>query len=104
MTKERVSDFRWVFTNGFGLQITDNEVMLTFGMVQDPAKPNESVLEQVGCVMSPRSAKLLARILTDSISNWEKTSNFEIKLGDDKIKEIEAVITSGTNKTKDAAT
>jgi hypothetical protein len=72
--------------------------MVGLGLVEDVAKPAESVVEQVGVILTPRSAKLLAHILTATISNWEKANGREFPLDQKKLDEIADLIAKGTSR------
>ena len=66
----RSPDFRYIFTNGFQLQMTSNEVTLRLCIAEDAADSENSLLEMVGAVMTPTAAKLLASLLTETLANF----------------------------------
>lgn len=67
----RSKDFRYEFANAFSLQVSENEVLVRFSISENPANVEDST-EIVGVVMTPRSAKILQIILSDSLDALEK--------------------------------
>lgn len=64
-------DFRIVYTNSFAVRFGDNDVLLKFIIDTDTADPTAPNIEEVGVIMTPRSAKLLAYALTQTIEAYE---------------------------------
>ena len=79
----RSLDFRYIFANGVGLGLNDNEIRLMFSFCEDLNKPEESI-EQVGIILTPRTAKLVARMLSDSIEHFEGISGVKIPFDEEK--------------------
>ena len=65
--------------------------MLKFGIREDPTK--EHLLEQIGVVMTPTTAKLLSYLLARTISAIESSGEI-IPLEEEKIKAIEEAMSS----------
>lgn len=76
----RSSDFRWVYANGFHMQVNENEMLIGLGVTEDISNPATSISEQVGVVMTLRSAKLLGKTICDAIANYETAQGIEIPL------------------------
>jgi hypothetical protein len=67
----QAKDFRIVFANAFTVRFGDNDALLKFAMDFDSSDLDAPLVEEVGVVMTPRSVKLLAHALTESISAFE---------------------------------
>ncbi|MEO8927247.1 MAG: hypothetical protein ABI306_08795 [Caulobacteraceae bacterium] len=89
------SDFKYIFTNGFGLSFSGNEVIIKFGIVEDPSKPTESLLEQVGVVMTLPTVKTITYLLTKTMENFELANNMTVPLDAAKIAEIDQQVNAG---------
>lgn len=96
--KRRSENFRWVFTNALGIQLSENEALITVGFAQDVTKPVESNVEEVGIIMTPRTAKLLMHVLQNAIGSWEKAHNTQIPIAPEKLAEIEKAMQTSASK------
>src|SRR5437868_3079939 len=76
-----------VYSNVTGLKFGDNDAQIIFGLDQDIAKPGTDVLEQVTVVMTPRSLKILAHLLSIVIENFESNVG-PIPVSAEKLKTI----------------
>ena len=94
----RSPDFRHVYSNAFGLQLTTNEMMINFGISEDASRPDESVLEQIGIVLNLSSAKLLSSLIDTVIRRFEADSGNQIPLDAER---LEAIANTMTSKTRD---
>jgi Protein of unknown function (DUF3467) len=64
-------DFRIIFANLFTIRFGDNDVLVKFAMEEDASDLDAPNIEEVGVVMTPRSAKLFAHALTEAINAFE---------------------------------
>jgi hypothetical protein len=71
----RANDFRYVYANSFGLRLAGTEVVIQFGIIEDPSKPQDSQQEQVAIVTSLVGAKTLGAILNEAIRSYEAETN-----------------------------
>lgn len=88
----RAKDFRYIYSNGIKLQFSQNEVMLFFGIKEDPTSQEDSLFEQVSVVMSPASAKLLAVTLTRTIEHFESSTHVQIPVDQAKLEYLERIL------------
>src|SRR4051812_9713095 len=88
----RSPEYRTLFTNIFGMVFGDNDVQIVFGLNPDPGRP-QIVEEQSRIIMTPRSAKLLAHTLSETIKKFEK-ENGEIVVPGDKLEALTDAITA----------
>ena len=88
----RTPDFRYLFANSFGLQMNNNEVTVRFGYSEDVTRPEESILEQVGIIFTPASAKLLGITLTSIMESFERDTGTTIAVDDAKLAELKAAM------------
>lgn len=72
----RSPDFRYLFANTLGFTWSDNDCKLLFGI--DEGNGIENALEQVGIILTHRTAKLLAGHLSTIIEGYEKHAGIEI--------------------------
>lgn len=82
----RSSEFRYIFANAAGLGINDNELRLMFSFCEDLTVP-EGAIEQVGIILTPPTAKLVARMLVESIDHYERISGKTIPFDEEKFNE-----------------
>ena len=85
----RTPDFKFVYSNGVGLQMSEDELVLTFGFSEDLAKAMESARLSVGVIMSLKGAKLLQLALNKALGDWE-AANREIILPEALLETLEA--------------
>jgi hypothetical protein len=97
MPNTRAPDFRFIFANTFAIQFTANESQIKFGVAEDAAKPDDSVIEQVGIVLTPAGVKLLARLLSTTVDNFERDAGVSIPVPTSD--EINAIVRQGTQVT-----
>jgi len=70
MSIERSHDFRFIYANGFGLKLSDNDIGLL--LTNEQFVGTESIISYEGYViMTPRALKILATILGDAVINLE---------------------------------
>ena len=86
----RSPDFRFIFANVLGFQFSDNDLRLLFAI--DEGEGVETALEQVGVVMTHKTAKLLGRTLIEIITNYEAKTGSIIPLDPDKLKGIQDML------------
>ena len=90
--RERSKDFRFIFANAFNVKFSDNDVALTlanqhvFGGEKDTTYVDEAVL-----MMTPKTAKLLARILNNIVSELESQIG-PIALAPETDRELERIV------------
>ena len=94
----RTPDFRYVYSNAFGIQLTSNEMMINFGISEDVSRADESVLEQTGIVLNLSSAKLLSSLIDTVVRRFEADSGIQIPLDAER---LEAIANSMTSKIGD---
>ena len=71
MSTERSRDFRFIYANGFGLKVSDNDIGLL--LTNEQFVGSEPIISYEGYViMTPRALKILATILGDAVLNLEK--------------------------------
>jgi len=89
MPIERSRDFRFIYANGFGLKLSDNDIGLLLSNEQYVG--TEPVTSYEGYViMTPRALKILATILGDAVLNLEKQIG-EIAVPPETLAAIKAV-------------
>lgn len=66
----RSKDFRYEYANAFAIQVGDNDVIIRFGINEVPGKSAEFV-DQIGIILTPRSAKVLIHALGNAIEALE---------------------------------
>jgi len=76
--------------------VGDNDVTLSFGFVEDPANP-ESLEEEVGVVMTPRTLKILAHNLKIVLDLVERQSG-EISVPKEKMGTADDLFAAGNLK------
>ena len=101
---ERSKDFRYVYANGMKMQFGPIDVILTFGIKEDLASSEEAIFEEVGIVLTPVTAKLLAMSLTRTIEHVEKTSNIEIPIDPAKSAYVDNILRAADAQTSDPST
>lgn len=84
----RSKDFRYIFANGIGVRFNDNDVTLIFG-VKEGDSDEEAVLEEVGVILTPKTAKLLAETLSQVIQNFEQTTGVTLPTNEAFLKSLE---------------
>lgn len=78
----RAPDFRYIFANTLGFAWSDNDCKLIFGI--EEGEGPENALEQVGIVLTHKTAKLLANHMLTIISGYEAHTGQEIPYDTEK--------------------
>lgn len=71
---QKSKDFRYIYANGIVTQFGGNDVTLIFGIKENQSALDNSMNEEVGVIMTPTTAKMLAISLTKLIEGFEKQS------------------------------
>jgi len=74
LNNARSKDFRYVYTNGITAQFGGHDFTLVFGIKEWQTSNDGKLFEEVGVVMTPTTAKMLAITLTKAVENFEKSS------------------------------
>ncbi len=99
--RNKDKDFRYLFSNAFGFQLTGNELIVTFGINEDVSRPDESVLEQSAIVLTLPSAKLFAALLNNLLAKFETENNTVIPYDYEKVRvALDAAITKNNSPSK----
>lgn len=88
---QKSKDFRFVYANGLAIQF-GNEVMMLFGIREDQSVSGEDMLEEVGIVMTPMTAKALAISLSKTIDHFERSNNVQIPVDASKMGSIDEML------------
>lgn len=99
-SNNRSPDFRYVYANGVKMQFTPNDVMLFFGIKEDPSATEDVLLEQIAIAMNPATAKILAHTLTRTIEHFETTTNIQIPVDKAKLEGLENILASASAQAK----
>jgi hypothetical protein len=83
----RGPEFRYVYANSITYSMSDHDVKLVFGVVEDHNNP-EKTNEQTGVMMTHKTAKLLATLLNETLSHFERTTKTTIPLEKEKIESL----------------
>ena len=75
------------FTNVFAMAFGDNDVQLDFG-IERPSGDSKVTKPQVSVVMTPRSAKILAHALLQTIEHFEAQTGTPISMPAGKLEQI----------------
>ncbi|MBW4034622.1 MAG: hypothetical protein HIU90_04040 [Proteobacteria bacterium] len=67
----RRDDLNYLYANAFGVNLNENEVLLTFGMDRNQIEKIPGMLEQARIIMTPRSFKILAHTLMATLKRVE---------------------------------
>jgi len=89
--------FRYTFCNGFGVQSNGSEIILFFGVKEDPQNPKQDFLKEVGVIMLPSTMKVLAKTLNGLVALFERAAGAEIAVDQNRLDEIEKQLTSAFN-------
>ncbi|HTR11793.1 MAG TPA: hypothetical protein VMI72_00715, partial [Roseiarcus sp.] len=90
----RSREFRFVFSDTTAIQFMGNQAILTFGVVRNPANPDDGAEEQIAVAMTSVGLKSLSYSLNRIIDNFEKTTGSVIPLPDSLIQTIDQAIES----------
>lgn len=80
----RATDFRFVASDTFGINLNDNGLKIIFG-IEDM---DRETLEQSGVVLTLKSAKILAEIISLAVAKFEKDTDTIIPLNEDVLAEV----------------
>ncbi len=69
MPKNLSKDFRYVYTNAYGVRLSDNDVTIRFG-IHDGGDP-EDMLQEVAIIMTPRTLKIMLNGLNNALKGIE---------------------------------
>lgn len=87
----KAPEFRYIYSNGFGIRFGDNEVTVLFG-IDESAQPNDGLIyEQVGVVMTHRTLKMLLSALGTTLESFERDFG-EVKVPEGKLAKLEETI------------
>ncbi len=89
--------FRYVYTNGFSLQVANGEVIIRFGLAEDPDEP-EILHEEVGVVMNVQNLKGLSVTLSKVVESMEKTVGEFIEVPENYSLDIDEAIKRAESK------
>lgn len=77
-----------MYSNAFGMQMNNNELLINFGISEDVTKPDESVLEQTCIVLNLPSAKLLMNLLGAVLGRFEADTQTTIPVDAERLEAI----------------
>lgn len=69
--KTKSGDFRYIYSNSFTVHMGDNDCVILFGMDTDPTQPGRKIRDEVGVVLTPKSAKMFALGLLQAVEGLE---------------------------------
>jgi hypothetical protein len=95
MPNSRTNDFRYVFSNTFRIQFTPNEMTVGFAISEDPLNANDSLLEQVAVIITPSGAKLLGRLLSTTIADYERETGTVVPIPNGSFESIDKIVRDG---------
>jgi Protein of unknown function (DUF3467) len=101
---KRSPDFRYLYTNGVKIQFSPHDVMLYFGVKEDPSSADDALLEQIAVAMNPSTAKILAQTLTRTIEHFESATNTEIPVDKARLERLEEILASASARPKASST
>ncbi len=90
----RSAEFKYFYSNAFSLGMSSNELILRFGLAENPATPTD-MTDQVGVILSLVGAKSLAVALAETIKKFEADSHTTIPFPEDKLSEMRASLAAG---------
>ncbi len=102
--KIRATEFRYVYANGLKLQFSGSEVILTFGIKEDPTAPDESLREEVAIAMVPSTAKILSRTLARTFEHFEAATGVTIPIDAAREAQLEKILQDSDAASKASAT
>lgn len=88
----RSQDFRYIFTNAFSVTVGTTEAQLTLGIQKNPGTADTTMEEQVGIMLTPSAAKLLAQIITLMVDAQEDAAGSPIPVDVSKLDALKAAI------------
>lgn len=98
----RSPDFRYYFANTIGFAMSDNEVRIIFGVMESPGEV-ESSNEQAGVVMTLKTAKILSRVLSESLAHYEATTGTVIPFDEEKAEHLKRILEGAANPASTAS-
>lgn len=99
----RSQDFRNVYANVFGISFGPNEALVTYGIQTNPGTDDLSMEEQVGVILSHAGAKLLSKLLTMIVEDFEESAGAAIPIEQAKIDGLAEIIVKNKEIRKAAA-
>ncbi|HET9146830.1 MAG TPA: DUF3467 domain-containing protein [Acetobacteraceae bacterium] len=87
----RTADLRYLYANAFGVNLNENEVLLSFGMDRNQIEKIPGMMEQTCIVMTPRSFKILAHTLMTTLKRVESDLG-EIAVPPGQIEGLESLV------------
>jgi hypothetical protein len=100
----RTKDFRYIYSNGQKISFSGNEVILVFGIKEDPSTADDNILEEVGVAMTLATAKLLAVTLTRTVEHFESTNKTVILVDQTRIENLEKILRAAEDRLKASPT
>jgi hypothetical protein len=94
MPNPQSPQFRYIYSNVLKAQYNGAELMLTLGVRMDPTAPEEEYYEEAVIIMSAQSAKMWGLTINSLVESAEKVSGQQIKIDEDKLKQLAATIKS----------
>ena len=88
----RSSEFRFVFSDTPTIQFMGSQAILTFGILRNPANPNDGAEEQVAVVMTGVGLKALSYSMNRIIESFETTSGSVIPVPDQLVQMVDKII------------
>lgn len=88
----RAPDFRYIYTNAFGMRLSNTDATIMFGVEEKPG--DRDIYEQLGVSMTPMTLKVMLAGLQKSLNAYE-AANGEIPIPAGKLEELDAKIKAG---------
>jgi hypothetical protein len=92
MPRSRNGDFKYFYSNSFGVSVSNEEMIIRFGVFEDPSNPNDSICEQVAVVVSLTGGKTLMQSLAAVIQRFEEGTKTTIPFSQERVAEIQASV------------
>lgn len=83
-------EFRTIFVSSFGARASDNDVALLLGAEVPDLSATEMNQYEIRAMMTPKSAKVLAALLSHVVASYEKTFG-TIQLTKEKEEELSSL-------------
>lgn len=96
----RSSEFRYVYANGMGVQFGGSDVTLVFGIKENPASPDDKIMEEVAVIMTHVTAKHFALSLAKMITHVEQANGKVIPVENENLDKLERFLNEITKSTK----
>lgn len=92
MPGRRNGDFKYFYANGFTVSVSNDEMIVKFGVIEDPSNPTDSICEQVAIVVSLTGGKTLAHSLMAVLERFEESTKTSIPVSPERVAEIQASV------------